>query len=206
MNIKNQILKVTGKKINSLVLGENAIRLSNQSSDAAPKTWGKWLDFMDKTEIPLGHLKNITQVVGSDVLKIRYQTVLGIPAAKQITFENPKDQQAFYQFFQKEKGFTKKEEQLSCLKSTMSYSIPLAIILLFTAFAYTESMKMTSGEYIPPEYLSNNPPTFQFILERIGAGGVVCIGFSLATYCIYKGWKSYFNPPVVTKLEIVPKK
>jgi hypothetical protein len=209
MNIKNQVLKVTGNKIKSLVLGEDAIRFSNQvglSPDISPKKGNKWLDFMNKTEIPLGHLKNITQISGSDVLKIRYQTVFGIPAAKQIAFENPKDQQAFYQFFQKEKGFTKKEEQLSCLKSTMNYSIPLVIILLLTAVAYTESMKMTSGEYMPPEYFSNNPPAFQFILERLGAGGVVCIGFSLAIYCIYKGWKSYFNPPVVTQLEIVNKK
>jgi sporulation protein YlmC with PRC-barrel domain len=209
MTVKNQVLNLKGEKMNRLVLVDNAIRLSRQSdSDAADsnKNWSQWLTLKTKTDIPFDTIQNITQVVGADVVTIRYQTSLGGNAVQQITFQKPGDLQAFYQFFQKEKGFVKKEQKVSSLESTMSYWIPMGIILLLTAFAYTESMRITSGEYIPPENLSKSTQTFQLLLEIVGSGGIVCIGFALATYCVYKGWKHYFNPPVLNILEVVKKK
>jgi hypothetical protein len=195
MNIKNQVLNLTGEKIKSLVLAEKGIQLSTQLDANTPKT-----------EIPFDKLKNITQVSGVKELTIRYQTAFGTPAVQRIAFQKSADQQAFYQFFQKEKGFVKTDKPLSCLESTMNYWVPLVLIVLLTGFAYAKAMQMTSGEYAPPETISTTNRIFQFILEILGAGGVVCIGFGLATYCIYKGWKHYFNPPVVTKLELIKKK
>jgi hypothetical protein len=209
MNVKNQVLNLSGEKIKSLVLVENGIRLSNQPDsniDDFNKNWGNHSVLTANTEIPFKKLANITQVVGTDTLAIHYETSFGIPAVKKIIFQNNKDQQAFYQFFQKEKGFVKTDKKISCLESTMNYWIPLAIILLLTWFAYNEAMKLSSGQYAPPEDISDTTRFFQFILEIVGAGGIVCIGFGLATYCVYKGWKHYFNPPVVSRLELVKKK
>ncbi len=209
MNVKNQVLNLSGEKTKSLVLVEKGIRLSSQSNaniDDFNKNWEQLSNLMEKTEIPFNKVANITQVLGTDKLKIHYETTFGIPAVKEIIFQNGKDQQAFYQFFQKEKGFVKTDKTVSCLESTMNYWIPLVIILLLTGFAYMEAMKLTSGEYAPPEDISTITRNFQLMLEILGAGGVVSIGFGLATYCIYKGWKHYFNPPVITKLEWVEKK
>jgi hypothetical protein len=209
MNVKNQVLNLTGEKLKSLVLVENGIQLSRQSDPnkvVSNNSWNPLSNLTAKTEIPFNKLSNITQVAGTQSLKIHYQTALGMPAVQQIAFQKASDQQAFYQFFQKEKGFVKTDKKVSCWESTMNYWVPLVIILLLTAFAYTEAMKLTSGQFAPPETISRSTRMIQLILEVLGAGGVVSIGFALATYCVYKGWKHYFNPPVITKLEFVKKK
>jgi hypothetical protein len=195
MNVTNQVLNLSGEKIKSLVLSEKGIRLSSQPEANVVQT-----------EIPFSKLTHITQISGADALKIRYKNYFGIPVAKQIVFQKPADQKAFYQFFQKEKGFVKTDKQLSCLESTKNYWIPLVLILILTAFAYSEAMQLSSGEYAPPADISRMTRYFQFMLEILGAGGVVSIGFALATFCVYKGWKHYFNRPVITKLALVPKK
>jgi hypothetical protein len=209
MNVKNQELNLTGEKLKSLVFVENGIQLLHQSDPNkadSNKIWNLLSNSTDQTEIPFNKISNITQVVGTNTLKIHYQNALGILTMQQIAFQKAGDQQVFYQFFQKEKGFVKTDKKLSCLESTMHYLIPLVIILVLTAIAYNYAMELTSGHYAPPETISRSTRIFQLILEVLGAGGVVSIGFALATYCVYKGWKHYFNPPVITKLEFVQKK
>jgi hypothetical protein len=198
--VSKQVIKVSGEKIESLLITDNALQLLSSSCATAEEfnaTWTKSLTLATKTEILFDAIKSITKEEGEDNIVITSKGLAGMSKETQVTFDNPNDLDGFYSFFQNDKGFVRTDESLSPFKSAMPFVYGLLITLAVTGFGYylsiqdeptTESSGRAKGRFI------------MAIVRMLGTTGVLLLGFAISAYVAYMIWTRYKNPPVQTKL------
>ncbi len=202
----NQVIKVSGEKLECLVLAEGAIQLMCKlvaSIDEFNELWNKKLTLVTKNEIIYEDIKSISKEEGEEQILIKSKLALGIPGETNVTFDNPEDRESFYHFFQTEKGFIRTDDTLSPFKSAMPYIGGLALSLGATTFGYYRSLQMVGGELSDPEGHSRSDRRERMlnsIIETLGSNGILALGLSISAYIAYKIWDRYKNPPVQTKL------
>jgi hypothetical protein len=206
MSISNKIINVSGEKLECIVLAETAIQLMSKSFASIEEfneTWNKTLTLVTKSEIKYEDIKSISKEEGEEEITIHTKGMLGMAGERKMTFANPDEREAFYQFFQTQKGFVRTDETLSPLKSAMPYLGGLALTLLATAYGYYLSSQMASGEFVEELGASRGARRGRLIsniVEMLGTNGVLALGLGISAYIVYKIWDRYKNPPVQTKL------
>ncbi len=205
MSVLNQVIPVSGEKIESLLMNDNALQLLSSTQASVEEfnaAWTKTLSLATKTEIAYESIKTITKEDGEDNIVIKYKGTMGMPSESQITFTNPTDLDAFFTFFQENKGFTRTDEALSPFKSALPYIFGLAITLGATAFGYYMADAAEHGE---PEPDGNTRSArkgrfVRMIAETLGTKGVLLLGLAISAYVVYMILQRYKKPPVQTKL------
>ena len=209
MSIQNQVIKVSGEKIESLVLGENAIQLADKafaSIEEFQETWNKKLTLVSKSEIKYDSIKSISKEENEDEVVVKSSIGMGIPGETKFAFANSGDKDAFFDFFQ-QKGFTRTDDNLSPMKSAMPYIWGLLASIAISSYAFFEAMSMSAGTFVENEGNSRSARKSRFfdsIIEALGTNGVLLIGLGATAYIAYLAWKRFKNPPMQTKL--VPNK
>jgi hypothetical protein len=209
MSIKNQIIRASGNKVECLVLAENTIQLMSKvfnSLDEFNEAWNKTLTLATKSEIKYDAIKSISKEEGEDEVLIKYKGLAGMTSEEKLTFPKSSDRDAFYDFFQTEKGFVRTDETMSPLKSVMPYLGGLGVTLLATAYGYYQSVEMANGQFIMEDGYSRAARRRNFIdsiIGMLGTNGVLLLGLGISVYIGYLIWNRYKNPPVHTLL--IPK-
>jgi hypothetical protein len=205
MSLLNQVIPVSGEKIESLLIGDNALQLLSSEQNSVEEfnaAWTKTLTLATKTDIAFDGIKSITKEDGEDHIVVNYKGGMGLPKECKITFTNPTDLGEFFTFFQESKGFTRTDEALSPFKSTLPYLFGLAVTLGVTAFGYYLADGAEHGE---PEPEGNTRGArkgrfYRMIAETLGTKGVLLLGLAISAYVVYMIVQHYKKPPVQTKL------
>jgi hypothetical protein len=198
MSIENQVLKVTGEKIECLLMSENAIQLLSSecaTADEFNAAWTKKLSLATKSEIAYKSIKSITKEEGEDHIVVKS----GMVGEQHLTFQNADDLQSFYAFFQNEKGFVKTEETMPALKSAMPYVWGLVGTLAATGLGYYLSV----ADDAPQEGSTRSARRgrmVQWVVDTLGTTGILLLGFGISAYVAYMIWSRYKNPPMQTRL------
>lgn len=206
MSISNQVIKVSGEKVECIVLADNTIQLMSKAFETVAEfneAWNKTLTLATKSEIKYDAIKSISKEEGEDEVVIKYKGLAGMTSEEKLTFTSSTDKDAFYSFFQTEKGFVRTDEVMSPVKSALPYLGGLGIALLATGYGYYQSIEMASGQFIEQEGYSRSVRKSNFInsiIETLGTNGVLLVGLGISTYITYMVWNRYKNPPVQTKL------
>jgi hypothetical protein len=206
MSISNQVIKVSGEKVECIVLADNAIQLMSKAFGTIAEfneAWNKTLTLATKSEIKYDAIKSISKEEGEDEVIIKYKGLAGMTSEEKLTFPNSNDKDAFYNFFQTEKGFVRTDETMSPVKSALPYLGGLGIALLATAYGYYQSIEMASEQFVEQDGYSRAARKGRFlnsIIETLGTNGVLLLGLGVSAYIAYMVWNRYKNPPVQTKL------
>ena len=206
MSISNQVIEVSGEKIECMVLADNAIQLISKSFGSIVEfndAWNKTLTLATKSEIKYDAIKSISKEEDEDEVIIKYKGLAGITNAVKLTFQNPTDKDAFYDFFQTEKGFLRTDETMSPMKSALPYLGGLGFALLVTGYGYYQSIEMASGQFVEREGNTRAARKSNFInsiIETLGTTGVLLVGLGISAYIAYMVWNRYKNPPILTNL------
>lgn len=191
-----QVFSVTGNKIASLLASEQAFLFSSQhftSSEAFQAAWEKKVSLATKVEVKYGSIKSVHKDDDSSSILIKYKTVLRIPTDCEFSFQDNSTYQLFFNYLQKKLYFTKQEEKLTPLKSIVNYLIGLIATLAFTAFCYSEALKIANGTVA--EAHSGKEQLFNEAVGALGNKGVLAAGGILTAYLGYMAWKRFSNPP-----------
>jgi hypothetical protein len=194
MTITNQLFKATGEKIECILLTEDAIQLLSKEC-ATPnefnEAWNKKLTLATKAEIALKDIKSITKEEGEDHIVIKS----GKFGEYHLTFQNADELQAFFAFFQNERGFVISEEAMSPMKSAMPYVWGLVATFVVTGLGYFLSISGDehTGSVRKGRWVLS-------LVEMLGSTGVLLLGFAISAYVGYMIRSRYQNPPMQTRL------
>lgn len=206
MEIKNKIISVSGEKISSLVISENELQLLDKNFsnlENFKELWDKTLTLTNKVKIEYSKIKSITKENDEEYVFVKYSGTLGMSKECKIEFTLINDQDAFYDFFQKDKNFSRTDETMSKLKAVKSYLIGAAITIAIVTFSYFQAIIVQSPDFIETEENSRSARKTKFfhnIVDFLGPNGVLFIGGLITAFIAYKIWSKYKNPPILTKL------
>lgn len=192
----NRVFAITGNKIASMLAGETSFMFSSQRFSSAEDfraAWDKKLSLATKVEVKYGAIKSVHKDDDDKAILIKYKTVMGIPTNCQFSFDEADGYPLFFAFLQKEQYFAQQEEKLSPLKSIVNYLIGIAATLAFTAFCYSEALKIANGTV--EEATNGKQELFNNIVGALGDKGVLAAGALLLGYLGYKAWARFSNPP-----------
>ena len=201
MNLRGKLFNVSGNKIESLLIVDNALLFSSKSflnADEFNQAWSKSLTLATKAEVKYDAIKSITKEDADDDIKIKYKGSLGMPGEAVFHFTDKNDTETFYAFLVNELYFKKSEERLSPMKAVLPSLLGLAVTLAITIFAHFQSVAIANGT--AEESSSRRTRSFNTIVELLGTTGVWIVGMSISLFIAYKIWKRFTNPPVQTKL------
>lgn len=210
MNIQNQPIKVSGEKIECLVVGENSIQLADKafsSIEEFNETWNKTMTLVSKSEIKYESIKSISKEENEDEVVVKASGAMGIPSETKFAFVNNSNKDAFFNFFQGQKSFIRTDDTLSPMKSAMPYIWGLLASIAISSYAFFEAMSMNAGTFVATEGNSRGARKSRFfdsIIEMLGTNGVLLLGLGASAFIGYLAWKRFKNPPMQTKL--VPNK
>jgi len=176
--------------------GDTSFKFSSHrfdSPDEFQTAWDKKLSLATKVEVKYDAIKSIKKDDDDTDILIKYKTILGIPTNCEFSFVDEESYAIFFTFLQKERYFTKEYEKLTPIKSIVNYLIGIAAMLVFTAFCYSEALKIANGTV--EEATDGKQKTFNDIIGALGSKGVLAIGGVLLCYLVYKAWKRFSNPP-----------
>lgn len=192
----NRVFSIEGNKINSFIAGENSLMFSSQTFDSVEeftKAWEKKLSLATKVEVKYEAIKSVKKEDSDKELSINYKTFAGIPSNCAFSFNDAIDYDAFYDFLEKERYFSKVYEKLTPFKAILNYLIGLVITVAITIFSYYEAIAIANGT--AEEAHSGKSRMFNYVVELLGDKGVLAIGGAIFCYIIYKIWTRFSNPP-----------
>ena len=179
-----------------MLAGETSFMFSSQQFITAEEfrfAWDKKLSLATKVEVKYDAIKSVHKDEDDANVLIKYKTVLGIPTNCVFSFDDPAAYPVFYAFLQQERYFTKQEVKLTPLKSIVNYLIGIAVTLFFTAFCYSEALKIANGTV--EETTNGKQELFNEAVGALGDKGVLAVGALLLCYLGYKAWTRFSNPP-----------
>jgi hypothetical protein len=191
-----QVFAITGNKIAAMMAGETSFMFSSQyfdSAEAFQAAWNKKISLATKIEVKYSAIKSVHKDDDDADILIKYKTALGIPTNCQFSFNNATAYPVFFDFLQHKQYFTKQEERLTPLKSIVNYLIGLAATLLFTAFSYSEALKIANGTV--EKATTGKQKLFNDLVGALGDKGVLAAGGALLAFLGYKAWLRFSNPP-----------
>jgi hypothetical protein len=197
----NKVYAISGSKIASLCLGENAILISSQnfnSIDDFMEGWNKKLSLATKVEIKYESIKSVKKEDSDDDILIKYKTLLGLPSDCEFSFSDSNDYDTFFTFLEKEKYFSKMHETLTPFKAILNYLLGLVFVISVTVFSYFEALKIANGTV--EEEHGSKTILFNNFVEFLGDKGVLALGTLIVCYLLYKIWTRFSNPPNQLKL------
>ena len=201
MNLRGGLFKVSGNKIESLLVADNALLFSSKSylhAHEFKQAWSKSLTLATKVEVKYDAIKSVIKEDADDDIRIKYKGTLGIPSEAVFSFADKDDTDAFYDFLVKELSFQKSEERLSPTKAVLPNLLALLITVAITIVAHYQSIAIANGT--ADESGSRRSRSFNNIIELLGTKGVWIVGISITLFIAYKIWKRFTNPPVQIKL------
>lgn len=176
--------------------GETSFMFSSQSFRSAEEfqaAWDKKLSLATKVEVKYEAIKSVHKDDDDADILIKYKTVLGIPTNCEFSFHDESAYPLFFAFLQKERYFTNQYEKLTPLKSIVNYLIGIVATIAFTAFCYSEALKIAAGTV--EETTNGKQRLFNNIVSALGDKGVLAAGGLLFCYLGYKAWSRFSNPP-----------
>jgi hypothetical protein len=206
MDFKNQLINVSGEKIECLYFADNALQLLSKSVSSVnefQEAWTKKLSLSTKIEIEYQNIKSITKEENEDEVVVSHKGFAGVGNSTKLTFANESEREAFYHFFQKHYGFVRTDEKLSTIKSTLPYAGGFAFSVISTIYAYKKAIEMANGNIERAEGYSRSARksrSFDNLIEMLGTNGVLLVGSCLIGYTLYMIWTRFKNPPILTKL------
>jgi hypothetical protein len=201
MNLRGQLFKVSGNKMESLLVADKALLFSSKSyqhPDEFRQAWSKSLTLATKVEVKFDVIKSVTKEDADDDIKIKYKGSLGMPGEAVFSFAEKNDTDRFYEFLVNELSFQKTEERLSPVKAVLPNLFALAITIAITLFAHYQSIAIANGTV--DESGSRRSRSFNSLIELLGTKGVWLVGMSITLFIGYKIWKRFSHPPVQIKL------
>lgn len=200
MDIYNRVFEVTGYKILSLIIEDDALKFSSEklhSYDDFQLSWNKKLTLATKLEVKYDKVKSIKKEVSDSQIKIKYAWGI-LPSEVVFAFVNDVDYEIFVNFLIKRRYFKKIEETLTSFKAIKNYLIGLLVTIGFSALCYYQAIKISKHGVEK----SGNVKTrlFKQFLGFIGDKGVLVISVIIVCYLLYKIWNRYKTPPNQIKL------
>jgi hypothetical protein len=196
ISVLHQVFAITGNKIASMMVGETSLMFSSQyygSAEEFQTAWHKKLSLATKVEVKYDAIKSVHKDADDADILIKYKTILRIPTDCQFSFNDASAYPVFFDFLQKKRYFTKQEARLTPLKAIVNYLIGLVATLAFTAFCYSEALKIANGTVAAAS--TGKEELFNDLVGALGAKGVLAAGTLLAAYLGYKAWQRFSNPP-----------
>jgi hypothetical protein len=193
--MRNQVFAITGNKIASMMAGEASFMFSSQRFHSAAEfqaACDKKLSLATKVEVKYDAIKSIHKDDDDADILIKYKTILGLPTNCEFSFDEASAYPIFFTFLQKDRYFTKQEEQLTPLKSIVNYLIGIAATLAFTAFSYSQALAIANGT--AEETTDHKRELFNSIVGALGNKGVLAVGALLLAYLGYKVWRRLSKP------------
>jgi hypothetical protein len=192
----NRVFAVSGNKIASLVVGETSLMFSSKSFSSLEEfneSWSKKLSMATKVEVKFDSIKSVKKEDGDEDISISYKTFAGITGSCVFSFSDPASYDTFFGYLQKERYYTKTQEQLSPFKAVSSHLIGLVVTIGITVFAYLEALKLAAGTAEVSG--SRKARLFNTIVETLGDKGVLITGGLICAFIAYKIWTRFSNPP-----------
>ncbi|MFN8357377.1 MAG: hypothetical protein U0Y10_23170 [Spirosomataceae bacterium] len=192
----NKVFFITGNKIASMIADENSLRFSSkrfETIEAFQETFNKKLSLDTKVEINYESIKVVKKEDKAPEVVIIYKSAIGVPMDCEFSFVDWADYQRFFAFLEKEKYFSRSYGKMTPLRAIQNYVIGLLATIAFTLFTYTEAIDLANGT--ATEVHTGKAKLFNYLIEFIGAKGVVILGMLLAGYLVYMIWKRFVNPP-----------
>jgi hypothetical protein len=211
MDIYNRVFKVSGEKIESLMVGNDSLKMLSKAytnPNEFEETWGKSLTLVTKNEIKFDSIKRITQEEGDEEVKVHYKGSMGMSLSVGLTFASSDDREAVLRFFEEKMHYSRSSVQLSPMKSAMPSVWGLVISLAGTIFMYWTAAKVASGGHLhnADDYsrTARRGRTLESIASTLGTTGVLLIGGLITAIVGYMLYQRFKNPPTETRLEPKP--
>ena len=197
----DKVFLVTGNKISSLIADENSLKFSSSVFDTAEsfkEAFAKKLSLATKVEIKYDSIKSLKKEDNDKDISIRYRTYVGILSDCLFSFTTPADYERFFNFFEKERYFSKRHETLTPLKAIRSHLIGLLVTIAIAVFIYFQAIEIKNGTV--EEAYNGKTRAFNYIVGLLGDKGVIAVGTLATCYFLYKIWARFSNPPKQTIL------
>lgn len=198
--MNQKVYSVSGEKISSLIIDEDALKISSQDQNSVEEfheSWTKKLSLATKTEVKFDKIISITNEDNEDEVALKYKGIASISTNLGISFNDENDREEFFHFFEKELLYQKIYETLTPFKAIKNYLIGLVITIGGTAFGYYMALEMANGE--DPESHSRKGRIFKMIIDVLGDKGVLLLGAAISAFFLYKIYTRYTNPPAQLK-------
>lgn len=190
------LFSITGNKITSLLLADNALQFSSQQFHSAEQfetAWRRKLSLATKVEAKYAAIRSVHKDDDSADVFIKYKTALGLPTNCAFSFQRPEDYDTFFTFLQQQRYFTRQVEQLTPFKAIINYLIGIAATIAFTWFCHSEALAIAAGTVA--EARTSKARLFNELVGFLGPRGVLAAGGLLLCYLLYKAWMRFSNPP-----------
>lgn len=197
----DKVFSVTRNKVSSLIIDENSLKFLSKTYNTHAdfkNAWSKKLTLATKSEIKYHTIRAIKKEDNDSTIAVKYKTFAGITGSYEFAFKDKADNEEFFNFFDKERYFTRTNEVLTPFKAVTNYAIGLVATIGFTIFSYYQAVGIANGTV--DESGSSRTRLFYFLLEKLGANGVIAVGGLIACLLLYKIWMRFTNPPNQTKL------
>lgn len=199
--MSNRVFSISGNKISSFIIDENSLKFSSQTFNSFldfQDAWNKKLSLATKVEIKYDNIKSIKKEEFDKDILIKYKAFGGLPSDCEFSFTNFEDYETFFSFFTEKRYYQRTIETLTPFKAIQNYLIGFLATIGFTIFSYFEAIDLANGT--AEEAHSGKTRTFNFVVDLLGAKGVIFVGTVISAFLIYKIWTRFKNPPNQTRL------
>ena len=196
----DKVFSITGNKIVSFITDENALKFSSASPEgveAFREAFAKKLSLATKVEIKYASIKSVRKEENDKDILISYKTGIGIPGECVFSFNDGADYATFFNFLEKERFFSKRDEALTPFKAIRNYLIGLLATIGLGVFSYKEAIAIANGTV--EEAHSSKTRAFNYIVGLLGDKGIIAIVTLISCYLLYKIWGRFSNPPMQIK-------
>lgn len=194
--MNNRLFKISGNKVNTLLLADDALRMSSGSFDCVEefeRAWAKKLTLATKLQIRYDSIRSITQEDQEVKFRVTYRTWAGFPSESEFCLLSADDYETFYEFLEKELYFVKTHETMLPFRAISRHLLGLAFVVVLTAgVAY---VAVDIGRGVKDESGDLKGQVFDYVVGLLGVKGVVAIGGAISCYILYQIWLRFRNPP-----------
>jgi len=194
--MENRLFAISGNKVNSLLLADDALRMSSgyfDSVEAFEQAWAKKLTLATKLQIKYDSIRSITQESQDTKFRITYRTWAGFPSESEFSLLSADDYETFYEFLEKELYFIKTQESMLPFSAISRHLLGLAFVAALTAGTAYVAMDIDKG--VKEEAGDVKARIFDYVVGLLGVKGVVAIGGAISCYILYQMWQRFRNPP-----------
>ncbi|WP_153796097.1 hypothetical protein [Foetidibacter luteolus] len=194
-----QLFSINGHKINCFLTADDALLFSSRNCSSVEEfteAWSKKLSIATKLKITYQSIRSVKKEEGSSKVIIRYKSFAGFPATCEFNFAQPYEQDAFFDFLEKERYFSRTHEQPTALKAITYPIVELLFVDALLAFSYYQAIQVSNGT---AEATNAKGRAFNYLVGLAGPQGVLAIAFLANGYLLYKIWRRFKNPPALVK-------
>lgn len=203
----NQVYRITNDKFSTLVVDNEAIKLSSKkytSYEEFQNDWNKKLSLAKKFSVKNEDIVAISKEENSGEIGVKYKSLLGLFTFSKyyemaIDFKDEEDADTVLNHFVQHRFFYKNNNKQTPFQAVSKNLFYLLFTIGFTLLGYSEAVGMANGTVTDKG--TGKAYLFRQLIELLTPNGVLAAGALISLIIITKIWKRYKNPP--NKITIV---